>query len=96
MGQTWQNVTTQRFLNTVYKNETGKLIFIAAQSTNNTDSTRLVLLINGELMPYIGGDWDAGSGNSGFFMPIPPNADYEIRSTGSIGSISIASCWEYK
>lgn len=50
VGQSWQNVTGSRALNTTFTNSTGKPIMVKVKSTN-ANSTEVTFTVNGVVLP---------------------------------------------
>jgi hypothetical protein len=89
-GQTWQDLSESREVNTEYTNTTGRAIYISVTRSNFTsDLPRLTLLVDGVTIAIS----DAGTGTSGIFVCgiIPSNSIYEVRrGTSTLGTITWA------
>ena len=85
VGQTWQDLTSSRVLNTIYTNSTGKPICIAVNT--NTDDNNMSLYINEVLVTFVGST-PSSSGDSYHTITgiIPAGSTYRV--TVSSGSIS--------
>ncbi|MGA4635110.1 phage tail protein [Pseudomonas solani] len=78
-GQTWQDVTASRALNTNFTNTTGRTIAIAV-STNGGPITSLGISVNGVQIMY-GGYNSSTSAAPGSSLLIPPGAVYLVTSS---------------
>jgi len=96
VGQTWQNVTGSRAINTTYTNSTGKPIEVVVVCKNTTANTpwRIILSINGAGTVYYSAV--PGGVNNGYFLTatavIPDNNTYSI----SLASANYNAWWELR
>ena len=73
VGQTWQNVSASRAINTTYTNSTGKPIFIAIGKTNQPSDMRLD--VNGIQVGYASGA-NEDSQSKTLYAIVPAGATY--------------------
>ena len=81
-GQTWQNVSASRAINTTYTNSTGKPIFIAIGKTNQSSDMRLD--VNGIQVGYASGS-NEDSQSKTLYAIVPAGATYST--VGSSGFV---------
>jgi hypothetical protein len=87
-GQTWQDVTTQRSLNVIYQNTTGKTIFIVVSVSNagsGVSISTIEVTIDDMPINISSGGFDNGGAFKGttVFLPIPSGSTYTASSRGS-------------
>jgi len=82
MGQTWQDVTGSRSLNTTYTNTTGKPIYVAVSLVTTTGADTLSVIVGG--VTIFTGDLGGDPNESGVFsFIVPSSATYRLTSTGN-------------
>jgi hypothetical protein len=83
IGQTWQNVTTNRVFNIDYTNDTGKPIMLVGEFNRNAVSTANIdLIIGGIQVPLARNTNSRGGNNSAGSLIIPPGAVYRLVNVG--------------
>lgn len=87
IGQTWQNVTASRAVNTIYRNTGKKTITISVTKLGRSGT---ILYINNE--PVTSVDYGDGNLQGSLCMPVPPGAEYKI----TVYSGTIQSWWELR
>lgn len=81
VGQTWQNVTSNRAIGVTYTNITGKPILVAI-STNISSSQQLILSVDG--IDVFANSYNGTSGNVTVTAIIPNNSSYVATSAGTV------------
>lgn len=78
VGQTWQDLTASRALNTTYTNTTGKTIFVVMSFTvtNNYDLTKIVV---GGLELTAPLEYGGGGITPCLSFPVPNNTSYAVN-----------------
>lgn len=85
VGQTWQNVTSSRAINTTYTNTTGKPIQVSFIVLDTVDYN-LNFFVNGSaviLMPDLSG---ASAGFHQLTITVPPTQTYRLETANSLHS----------
>jgi hypothetical protein len=84
VGQTWQNVTSSRALNTTYTNTTGKPIFVSAMFSQNSGSSGTTTLTVAGVI--ISRDFTESASDEDVSVSgiVPPNQTYIVTTTNSI------------
>ena len=80
IGQTWQDVTTQRQYGVVYTNTTGRPIMVYVK-TSSGNGQIVTLFVNG--IEAANGGYAHGSGDDGINCIVPPNATYKLAGNGT-------------
>lgn len=87
VGQSWQNVTSSRTLNTNYTNTTGKPIFVSYRGGGATEAPAVAsILINGVVISavwYYNPSALGDSHGAEIQSVIPPSAVYRVEQTNS-------------
>lgn len=82
MGQTWQNVTGSRALNTTYTNTTGRPIEVVVSLLTTTSEDSLSVIVSG--ITILTGDLGGDVGEGGVFsFIVPSSSTYRLTSTGN-------------
>ena len=87
VGQTWQNVTSSRFSDTVYTNTTGKTIIVKVSSGYTPSSNTMYLYVDDNEVQQMKNDAD-GSVNIWATLEVPSGATYRIISSTSFANWS--------
>ena len=87
VGQTWQNVTSSRFSDTVYTNTTGKTIIVKVSSGYTPSSNTMYLYVDDNEVQQMKNDAD-GSVNIWATLEVPSGATYRIISSASFANWS--------
>ncbi|SEN70593.1 hypothetical protein SAMN05216404_106142 [Nitrosospira multiformis] len=88
LGQSWQNLTASRAVNTTYTNSTGRSIQVSVCVSSSSGGSAAVILINGAINIY--GSSGAAPGEFLYVSAIiPAGATYRVGVT--VGSASIVS-----
>lgn len=80
IGQTWQDVTTQRQYGVVYTNTTDRPIMVYVK-TSSGNGQIVTLFVNG--IEAANGGYAQGSGDDGINCIVPPNATYKLAGNGT-------------
>ncbi|WP_298043164.1 phage tail protein [uncultured Campylobacter sp.] len=80
IGQTWQDVTTQRQYGVVYTNTTDRPIMVYVK-TSSGNGQIVTLFVNG--IEAANGGYAHGSGDDGINCIVPPNATYKLAGNGT-------------
>ena len=80
IGQTWQDVTTQRQYGVVYTNTTGRPIMVYVKTSSGNG--QIVTLFVNDIEAANGG-YAQGSGDDGINCIVPPNATYKLAGNGT-------------
>ena len=80
-GQTWQDVSVSRFINTTYTNTTGKPIYVKITGACTGGDSSAVLYINGAVIDY----YVTGNLNGSVGGIVPPGITY----------MASGSCWNW-
>lgn len=84
MGQTWQDLTADRSIGTIYTNTTGRPIYVSVVAYE-TGVTNWAFEVDGVQIGEVGA-WESGSGT--FSGVVPNGSTYRVyRRTGSSGTI---------
>jgi hypothetical protein len=78
VGQTWQDLTASRTVNTEYTNSTGKPIQVIATSADTGGSASIIVVVGG--VTLVSGTYDAGTGG-GMAAPcfiVPSGSTYQV------------------
>ena len=75
VGQTWQDVTASRAINTTYTNSTGKSITLVVTILTFTGSTAFNFIVGGVTIPVFSAT-AMGDGFAGGTIIVPPGATY--------------------
>ncbi len=99
LGQTWQNVTASRAINsTSYTNSTGKPIQIIVVVTNNASSSfGFALSVNGATVSssYCYNTTSAGNVSTSLTVIVPIGATYTVLA-GSVLAANLVTWWELR
>lgn len=78
VGQTWQNMTAQRQLDTDYTNTTGRTIVIAITKANNTNGTNITTITVDGVQVWRHWANHAGQANGVGTAIVPPGSVYRV------------------
>lgn len=94
VGQTWQDVTSSRAVNSSYQNTTGRPIQVAISHDSSTQTELFQISTNGSSWNTIlsSGSAAQGSDASRFQLIIPNNLYYRVSSSSS----TLISWWELR
>ena len=81
LGQTWQNLTASRALNTTYTNSTGNPIIVYVSLAVVSNANNNYFVINGSVVGYIN-QYNNGGYVGGGNIVVPAGATYSFASTG--------------
>lgn len=79
VGQIWQNVTSQRNLNTAYTNSTAKPIFISVTCKEQPQPSTIELWVGGTL---VGSYYKDSKSDSAVVTIVPPGSTYTVKASG--------------
>lgn len=88
VGQTWQDVTSNRSEDTTYTNTTGRPIVLSIYSENTEHQGRISIYIDNNLTIMNGGDWDSGKGTGGVTAIVPSGSTYRVVAQPSVSKWS--------
>jgi len=80
IGQTYQNVTASRALNTLYTNTTSRPIFVTVSQT--TGNVILVPSVGGVDLAGVPGAANSNVAPTTFFI-VPPGLTYQVKTSGA-------------
>jgi len=94
IGQTWQNMTASRAVNTTYTNSTGRPIFVSVTVTSSSGNTAATINVSGAII------FGGSSAVSSSFLPIaalvPNGGTYSVSCTVGTPSLPSNSWFELR
>jgi len=85
VGQTWQDVTAQRALNTTYTNSTGRTIVVSIVAISGRDSYAAIY-VDGKLIFHQRDTYNGADPRSSAVAIVPPGSTYRVSSGNYSGT----------